>query len=112
MFGVTEKLPLQGTEPELVGPDSVQLDASVAEVVSMSDCPMAMFAAEAVSVTVGGGGWLLTVEAVLPPHPARNTRLTIPKITCILVSTALLFMTASRLLFFPDLIVVALPLIA
>jgi hypothetical protein len=59
MFGVTEKLPLQGTEPESVGPESVQLDACVAEVVSMSDCPMAMFAAEAVSVTVGAGGWLL-----------------------------------------------------
>src|SRR5260370_42713799 len=95
MFGVTEKLPLQGTEPELVGPESVQFDASVAELVSMSDCPMVMFASEAVSVTVGPGGWLLTIEALLPPHPARNAILTIPKTTGILFSTAWLFMPSS-----------------
>jgi hypothetical protein len=95
----------------LVGPESVQLDAFIVVMVSVSDCPMAMFAAEAVSVTVGAGGWLLTAEAVLPPHPARNKRLTIPKMTSILVSTALLFMTASRLLPLPDLKVVPFPLI-
>jgi hypothetical protein len=29
------------------------------------------------------GGWLLTAEAVLPPHPARCNRLTIPEMTTI-----------------------------
>jgi hypothetical protein len=37
---------------------------------------------------LGGGTWFLIVEPVPPPHPARNKRLTIPKITSILMSTA------------------------
>jgi hypothetical protein len=32
---------------------------------------------------------------VLPPHPARDKRLTIPKTTSILVSTGLLFMAGT-----------------
>jgi len=44
----------------------------------------------------GGGGWLLIVEAV-PPHPLRNTRLMIPKITSALVDAVLLFIVIFRL---------------
>jgi hypothetical protein len=40
-----------------------------------------------------GIGVGLAVGAVPPPHPARNTRLTIPKTTSVLVASALLFIT-------------------
>src|SRR5262249_22770461 len=49
-------------------------------------------------VLVGAGGLvggLTPVEAALPPHPARNKRLTVPKITSTLISTALLFIPPS-----------------
>ena len=51
---------------------------------------------------------MATVEAVPPPHPARNKRLAILEITSVLISTTVLFMMASRL---HALMAVALPLI-
>jgi hypothetical protein len=46
-------------------------------------------------VVIVGLGVRLAVEAV-PPHPARNTRLTIPKIASVLVASAPLFMGILR----------------
>jgi len=37
------------------------------------------------------------VEEFMLPHPARNARLTIPKITSVLVASALLFIARARI---------------
>jgi len=46
---------------------------------------------------LGAGSWLLIVEAAPPPHPARNTRLTIPKITSLLIKVVPLFIMTSHI---------------
>jgi len=65
-------------------------------IVSVKPAPPAMALLGEIVVIVGVG-LVLTVEVVPPPHPARNERLTIPKIASILMSTVWLFMTSSSI---------------
>jgi hypothetical protein len=65
-------------------------------IVSVKAVPPATAPFGEIVVIVGvelGVGVGLAVEAVPPPHPARNTRLTIPKTASVLVASASLFIT-------------------
>ena len=67
-------------------------------IVSVKAAPPATALFGEIAVIVGAGlgmaaGVGLDVEAVPPPHPAKNTRLTIPKIAHVLVASALLSIT-------------------